>query len=110
MAFRETERFDVASVSDSLKTFSAMVERVERFGSWSRCVDYSLLIQKLSRLTSVIWCVNYRKQIILPCLCCVLPARVSAWAESYACEPNESKFLFHLVHQALSVKQRKFLL
>jgi len=38
MAFRETERFDAASVSDSLKTFSAMAERVERSGSWSRCV------------------------------------------------------------------------
>ena len=38
MAFRETERFDAASVSDSLKTFSAMAERVERSGSWGRCV------------------------------------------------------------------------
>jgi len=48
MAFRETERFAVELVSDSLKTFSAMVEQSDL------AFDHSLSIQQLSRLTSVI--------------------------------------------------------
>jgi hypothetical protein len=63
VAFRETERFGVESVSDGLKTFSAMVERSDPGGQMPSII--SLLRQQSRPLFSTARGVDDWKEVVL---------------------------------------------